>query len=231
MRIIAGRCKGRTLKAPTWDGLRPTSDRLRETLFNILAPRVEGARVLDLFAGTGAIGLEALSRGASEAVFVERDRRASSLIAENAARCGIANRCVIIREAVEIALEQGFDGAFDIVVLDPPYAMTAIEPVLEGAITTLAADGIAVVEHAWRRAPPDIGRARRRRTVRAGDSALSFYERHVEGKKADADDQHRKGGFKDPPLPRRRRSKCIGGSLHPPRSDAPGSDPSRAPDE
>ena len=71
MRIIAGAHKGRTLKTPTWDGLRPTSDRLRETLFNILAPRIEGARVLDVFAGTGAVALEALSRGAAQAVCIE----------------------------------------------------------------------------------------------------------------------------------------------------------------
>ena len=79
MRIIAGACKGRRLKAPTWDGLRPTSDKLRETLFNILAPRIEGAAVLDVFAGTGAVGLESLSRGASRAVFIEQDRRAAAV--------------------------------------------------------------------------------------------------------------------------------------------------------
>ena len=80
MRIIAGTLKGRVLQAPDWDGLRPTSDRLRETLFNILAPRVEGSRVLDVCAGTGAVGIEALSRGATAVTFVESDRRASALI-------------------------------------------------------------------------------------------------------------------------------------------------------
>jgi 16S rRNA (guanine966-N2)-methyltransferase len=76
MRIIAGAHKGRTLITPKWDGLRPTSDRLRETLFNILAPRIQGARVLDVYAGTGAVALEALSRGAAQAVCIESDRRA-----------------------------------------------------------------------------------------------------------------------------------------------------------
>ena len=76
MRVIAGALKGRRLKSPTWDGLRPTSDRLRETLFNVIAPRVAGARVLDGYAGTGAVGIEALSRGARQVTFVERDRRA-----------------------------------------------------------------------------------------------------------------------------------------------------------
>src|ERR1700741_1911631 len=89
MRIIAGRYKGRRLKPPAWDGLRPTSDKLRETLFNILAPRIEGARVLDGFAGTSALGIEALSRGAREAGFLDSDRRAQALIADNLAQCGI----------------------------------------------------------------------------------------------------------------------------------------------
>src|SRR5512145_2999213 len=100
MRIIAGQYKGRTLKAPKWDGLRPTSDKLRETLFNILAPRIEGARVLDAFAGTGALGIEAVSRGASSVVFLERDPRATDLVARNLARCGLGSGCVIIRATI-----------------------------------------------------------------------------------------------------------------------------------
>ena len=91
MRVIAGRLKGRRLNSPSWDGLRPTSDKLRETLFNILAPRIAGARVLDAYAGTGALGIEALSRGAARVTFIERDRRAQALIEENLARCGIAD--------------------------------------------------------------------------------------------------------------------------------------------
>src|SRR5207248_5144644 len=105
MRIIAGSLKGRRLKSPTWDGLRPTSDKLRETLFNILAPRIAGARVLDGYAGTGALGIEALSRGARAVTFVERDRRAQTLIEENLARCGIADGYAIIRASVARALE------------------------------------------------------------------------------------------------------------------------------
>ena len=109
MRIIAGTNKGRTLKAPKWDGLRPTSDKLRETLFNIIAPHVDGARVLDVFAGTGAIALEALSRGAAAATCIEHDRRAALLIEENRERCGEENRCVIIRDTVERALSKAGD--------------------------------------------------------------------------------------------------------------------------
>ncbi|HWN85216.1 MAG TPA: RsmD family RNA methyltransferase, partial [Vicinamibacterales bacterium] len=89
MRIIAGQLKGRRIASPAWDGLRPTSDRLRETLFNVLAPRIEGARVLDAFAGTGALGFEALSRGAAHVEFVDADPRATAAIARTAAAWGV----------------------------------------------------------------------------------------------------------------------------------------------
>src|SRR6478735_8272902 len=105
MRVIAGTLKGRRLDSPTWEGVRPTSDKLRETLFNVLAVRIGGARVLDGYAGTGALGLEALSRGASHVTFVERDRRAQQLIARNIARCGIADGYVIIGATVLQAIE------------------------------------------------------------------------------------------------------------------------------
>ena len=95
--MIAGHYRGRRLKVPSWTGLRPTSDKLRETLFNILAPRIEGARLLDAFAGTGAVGIEALSRGASHVTFVDADRRALALIEANLAICGIEEGYTIER--------------------------------------------------------------------------------------------------------------------------------------
>src|SRR6188508_3855936 len=97
MRIVAGIWRGRTLKSPTWEGLRPTSDRLRETLFNILGPSIDGARVLDGFAGTGAVGIEALSRGASHVTFIESDERAVRLIQRNLEHCQVRDRYAIIR--------------------------------------------------------------------------------------------------------------------------------------
>jgi 16S rRNA (guanine966-N2)-methyltransferase len=177
MRVIAGSLKGRRLKAPAWDGLRPTSDKLRETLFNILAPRVSGARVLDGYAGTGAVGIEALSRGAAAATFIERDRRAAALIAENLARCGITNGCAIIRASVARALSdlRAVGALFDIAVLDPPYDQ---EPDAEVAMlgALVAPGGVVVIEHARRRAPAvAIGPLVRTRQVVSGDSALSFY--------------------------------------------------------
>ena len=176
MRIISGRHKGRRLKAPGWDGLRPTSDKLRETLFNILAPRIEHARVLDVFAGSGAIALEALSRGALSATCVDSDRRAARLIAENAAACDETNRCVIIRDVVERALRRPLPGGpFDIIVLDPPYAYAALDDAVSTAGAQRAPDGIVILEHAARVSPPAPSGLTLTRTVRSGDSALSIY--------------------------------------------------------
>jgi 16S rRNA (guanine(966)-N(2))-methyltransferase RsmD len=176
MRIIAGANKGRTLKAPKWDGLRPTSDKLRGTLFNILQHQIDGARVLDVFSGTGAIALEALSRGAVSATCVEADRRAAALIGENAALCRESNRCVIIRDKVERALSKPLPGGpFDLIVLDPPYDYAHVHDAVRDAAAQRAAGGTLVLEHASRVTPPQpIGLAITR-TVTSGDSALTFY--------------------------------------------------------
>lgn len=177
MRIIAGTFKGRQLKAPSWATLRPTSDKLRETLFNILAPRMAGARVLDGFAGTGAIGIESLSRGAARAVFIEHDRRAIALVEENVARCGVRDRCAIIRDTAERALQKPIAGdPFDLIILDPPYDFEPLAEVVSRSASHLAADGLLVLEHARRRAAPDAPGVRAVRTVVSGDSALTFFE-------------------------------------------------------
>ena len=178
MRVVAGAFKGRRLKPPAWEGLRPTSDRLRETLFDILGGAVEDARVLDGYAGTGAIGIEALSRGAARVTFVEDDRRAVKLIEQNLASLAIR----VGREPQEghVNIRSGFRGlteaSFDVIVLDPPYARDAAAEALAAAAGLLAPSGRLVVEHAARHAPPAAhGRLRLQRTVTAGDSALSFY--------------------------------------------------------
>ncbi len=180
MRVIAGRLKGRVLKPPRWAGLRPTSERLRETVFDVLQCRVTGARVLDVYAGTGALGIEAISRGAAWVTFIEGDRRAQALIAENLARCGIENLCAIIRLTTEQALSDlGADPAlmpFDIILLDPPYGQAA-DRCLADCGMLLRDTGIVVFEHSRRSVPPDAaGRLARTRTLRAGDSALSLYQ-------------------------------------------------------
>jgi 16S rRNA (guanine966-N2)-methyltransferase len=190
MRVIAGGLKGRRLSAPTWAGLRPTSDQLRETLFNVLGTRVAGARVLDGYAGTGALGIEALSRGAAHVTFVERDRRAQALIERNLEACGIGGGYAMMRSDFLRALSRLAARAadtFDIVLLDPPYeqrlhgrvaSQTAdsLAAVLAATGEVIAPHGIVVLEHARRTAAPEAaGRLVRTRQVTAGDSALTFY--------------------------------------------------------
>jgi len=176
MRIVAGTFRGRQLRSPAWDGLRPTSDRLRETLFNILGPGVRGARVLDGYAGTGALGIEALSRGAAAVTFVERDPRAVKLIEANLAGLGASG--AIIRAGFADAAARLEGQVFDLIIVDPPYADTAAAEALAGAAPLAGADTRIVVEHAVRHAPPaEHAGFRLTRTVKAGDSAISFYTR------------------------------------------------------
>ncbi len=176
MRVIAGTLKGRRIEAPGWTGLRPTSDRLRETLFNVLAPRIDGARVLDGFAGTGAVGIEALSRGASHVTFVERDARAVRLIEANLRRCAVSDRYAIIREAFDAAPSRLGDRSFDIVFLDPPYGAAELAPALDAGAALVAPDGVLVIERARRdEAPARTAGLVKTRDLTSGDSALSFY--------------------------------------------------------
>ena len=178
MRIVAGTLRGRRIDAPTWDGLRPTSDKLRETLFNVLGPAVEGARVLDGYAGTGAIGIEALSRGAAHVTFVERDPRAVALIAANLQRCGIADRYAIIRVRFAGAERLAEGGPFDLIFLDPPYGAAESEQALAAAERLVEEGTRLVLEHAARDVPPaSAGALIRTRVLTSGDSALAFYRR------------------------------------------------------
>jgi 16S rRNA (guanine966-N2)-methyltransferase len=174
MRIIAGAFKGRRLETPRWDGLRPTSDKLRETLFNILAPRVADARVVDGFAGTGAVGLEAMSRGAAHVLFIERDRRAAALIARNAASCADEARYTIEHGDVAAVLRREHRAAFDLILLDPPYDYADVYDVLDVAAARLAQDGLIVLERATRREPDVPAFLERMRDVVSGDSTLTF---------------------------------------------------------
>jgi len=185
MRIIAGTAKGRTLHSPTWAGLRPTSDRLRGTLFNVLGPDVVGARVLDVCAGTGAIAIEALSRGASSATCLESDARSITLIAANAAHCGLSKGCIIVRgTAPEHLTGARLGGPFDLIVLDPPYAAPWIEAAMTAVASLLAPGGRVALEHAAKRAAPEVPGLVLERTRRAGDSALTTYRAATDGRGA-----------------------------------------------
>jgi 16S rRNA (guanine(966)-N(2))-methyltransferase RsmD len=184
MRVIAGKYRGRVLKSPPDLKTRPTSDRLRETLFNILMPQTPGARFLDLCAGTGAIGIEALSRGASFAVFVDKSRKMCTLIESNLDVLAIPEDQteVVMSDAENFSRRHRSEPlGWDIVYYDPPYD-TIYRDVLEhyGAPDgrLLNAGGILVAEHHLKIVIPDeVGEMRRWRQVKQGESCLSFFER------------------------------------------------------
>jgi 16S rRNA (guanine(966)-N(2))-methyltransferase RsmD len=176
LRIIAGSLKGRRLETADWPGLRPTSDKLRETLFNVLGARVGGARVLDGYAGTGAVGIEALSRGALHVTFVECDARAVRLIARNLERCGVSDRYAIIRARFADGAQRLPAAAFDLVLLDPPYDRDEMPAAIEAAARLVAPGGVLVLEHARRdEAPAGTASITKSRDVFSGDSALTIY--------------------------------------------------------
>jgi 16S rRNA (guanine(966)-N(2))-methyltransferase RsmD len=168
------------------EGTRPFGDRVKQTLFAILEPDLRGAVVLDLFAGSGAGGIEALSRGAARAVFVERDATAARVIAENLGRARVADRGAVVRaDAIAyLADRAAADGPFDLVLLDPPYAASDL---LESALARVAApaavgavvlrpDAWVVAKHFWRASPPEVvGLLASVRTRRFGETALTFY--------------------------------------------------------
>jgi 16S rRNA (guanine966-N2)-methyltransferase len=147
VRIIAGEKRGHTIFAPRGRETRPTSDRVRENVFNIVAAWVDGARVLDLYAGSGAMGLEALSRGATRAVFVETDPDAVRAIERNLDKLGLTG-ATVLRQSVTVALAQeaGANRKYDLVLVDPPYAMTDYDTLARYLPTVLADDGILVFE-------------------------------------------------------------------------------------
>jgi 16S rRNA (guanine(966)-N(2))-methyltransferase RsmD len=181
VRIISGEFRGRRLRAPDGLATRPTSDRVRESLFNIVAARVPGSRFLDLFAGSGAVGLEAISRGADEAVFVEQSRRALEQIEQNIAHCGVEDRSRIVAKDAQAALKTlaAAGEEFDLVYVDPPYDADLYLPVLRalGRSGLVASDGLVVVEFRSReRLPDEAGDLRHYRDVRYGDTTLAFYE-------------------------------------------------------
>lgn len=180
MRVIAGIYKGRRLKALEGSSVRPTSDRMRETLFNILAPRIEGARFLDLCAGSGAIGIEALSRDAGHVTFVESSRKATSVISENLRHCEIRKGYTFIAKDALVALRYFAQEKqqFDIVYFDPPYDSEIYFPVLWQIArnNVLAEDGILIVEHRRQLVlAPNYDDLRPYRELPQGDSCLTFY--------------------------------------------------------
>jgi 16S rRNA (guanine(966)-N(2))-methyltransferase RsmD len=189
-RVIAGSARGTRLLSPG-TGTRPLGDRVKETLFAILEPDLAGARVLDLFAGSGAGGIEALSRGAAAAILVERDPGACQAIAENLRRARVSERASVVRvDAIKYLRERATsDGPFDVVLIDPPYAEPQLlEAALAGVATApalLSPRAWVVAKHFWRIPPPQaVGLLASVRTRRFGETALAFYRQvgpsHIE---------------------------------------------------
>lgn len=177
MRIIAGRAKGIRLFSPKGLEIRPTLDRVRESLFNILSPRIEGSRFLDLFAGTGANGIEALSRGSSEAYFIDEDRQALDIVRQNLQATRLQEKAICVKGRLPEDLRM-IQGAFDIIFADPPYAFAEYALLLETLLARqlVATDGILIVEHERRCIlPENLGLLQRSRQQRYGDTILSFY--------------------------------------------------------
>lgn len=173
MRIVAGLLKGRRLQGPATDDVRPTSDRLRETLFNVLGPGVQGSRVLDAYAGTAAVGLEAISRGAAQVTFFEKDPKAWKVAEANIAHCGVGDRCRLIRADF---LRSSGGANCDLVFLDPPYDDDDLNAALRVAGRHAAPGGVIVLEHRRsRETPVELDGLIRTRVLTSGDSALSFY--------------------------------------------------------
>jgi len=172
MRVIAGALRSRAIKGVRGLATRPTPDRLRETLFDILAPQIPGAMFLDAYAGTGAVGIEALSRGARHAWFLERNREALAVLRENLAELELESRATVVTGPVLRALGEY---KADLVFLDPPYDQER-EYTAALAALSQAPPALVVVQHSVR-LPLDeaYGSLRRIRTVRQGDNTLSFF--------------------------------------------------------
>ncbi len=183
MRVIAGIARGRTLAGPpAGAATRPTSDKVREALFNILGPAVTGARVVDLFAGTGALGIEALSRGAERVVFVESDRRLCDVIRRNLEAVRLADRAVVLqRDVRRAAVQLAAHAPFDIAFIDPPYGHRLEHDALDVLVRhdLLAPGALVAVEHASRETleltDPVSMALTPERTRNYGDTALTCY--------------------------------------------------------
>jgi 16S rRNA (guanine(966)-N(2))-methyltransferase RsmD len=183
MRIIAGKAKGRKLKVPKLSRnrrVRPLTDQVREALFNILGERVPDSYFLDLFAGTGAVGIEALSRGARIAIFVELDRAVVSTIRENLDACGLSDSAEVYSLDVLRAIKflDKKDSRFDVIFLGAPYDSPALEMALEliGGANIINDEGVVVAEHRAKHMIADeFGVLKKARDARYGDTVLSFY--------------------------------------------------------
>ena len=181
MRIISGSAKGRRLTALAGDATRPTTDRVKESIFNLLMPYVRGARVLDLFAGSGALGIEALSLGAVQAIFVDKSYQAIRVINKNLSVSGLADQALTYRLSWKHAIKQfqAENQLFDLIFLDPPYDFDNYVEIIETIALNglLADDAVVLVEHDYKLSlPSDIGMLSLIKDNRYGDIGISIYQ-------------------------------------------------------
>ena len=177
VRVGGGQMRGRVLKIARGSTTRPSSGRIRSALFSMLASRVSEASVLDLYAGTGALGIEALSRGAAHVDFVEQGSRECATLRANLASLGFATQARVHRMPVDRALSV-LSGPYDLVLMDPPYAQDALSPLLERVESLLVEEGAVVAEHDRRQSlPPAVGGLERMTERAYGDTVLSIYRR------------------------------------------------------
>jgi len=179
MRIISGSEKGRKLKTLEGEHTRPTAEKVKEALFSIIQFEIEGRRVLDLFAGSGQLGLEALSRGARECVFVDNDKAAMQIIRENAEKCRMTEKCRFFQTDYVTALKRPGE-KYDIIIMDPPYKSGFHQNALEiiSGFDMLAINGIIIVEtEVGTELPESIGSLNKLREYRYGRTMLTTYRR------------------------------------------------------
>jgi 16S rRNA (guanine966-N2)-methyltransferase len=192
MRVIAGKLRGTAIVVPKGGSVRPTYDRVRESVFSIVEPLLDGAAVLDLFAGSGSLGIESLSRGSHRVTFVENDREALAVLSGNVKRLGLNGQCTIARRDAMGALGGPMAGSpFDVVFVDPPYASgLALRALVElGSSELLGPSAVVVVEHGTGDELPDeAGVLSRFRSKTYGTTMVDFYE----AREVDAGEEDRK---------------------------------------
>ncbi|QJC52324.1 16S rRNA (guanine(966)-N(2))-methyltransferase RsmD [Paenibacillus albicereus] len=196
MRVIAGEAKGRALKAVPGMNTRPTTDKVKEAIFSMIGPYFDGGWALDLFAGTGGLGIEALSRGMDKAVFVDMDRASVSVVRANVAAAGMAARAEIYTNEAGRAVKalQKRGQRFSAVFLDPPYRLTHMDELIADLQERelLADDAVVVVEHDASHAYPErIGAWRQGKRAEYGETAVTVYRRGEDGNTEAADGQER----------------------------------------
>lgn len=180
MRVITGTARGTRLLSPEGQDTRPTSDRVKEAMFSIIQFELEGARVLDLYAGSGQLGIEALSRGARSCVFIDRARDCTALIKSNLEKTGLARQARIAAMDAAEYLKHATD-VFDIILLDPPYAQEETERILALCAGRMSAAGVLICETAKHTPLPETaGELTEKRKYRYGIAALHVYRRPVQ---------------------------------------------------